>query len=428
MVATYLNAFRLFSRDARLFLVTSFLIGFTVFGGIYTFLLNLYLLRLGFGPEFVGLVNAVGSLGLALFALPAGAVGTRWGSRRTMIAGLALVALGNTFLPLAEFVPVLVRPGWLIATNLLGSLGMTFYIVNITPFLMGVTGSTERNHVFSVQAALWPLAGFAGSLVAGMLPRLVGTALKVSLDHPLPYRYPLLMAGLLLSLGVVAMLKTDAPAAVDRQAQTAERGPMPVGIIALFGTIVFLAVAGEGLTRTFFNVYLDDGLHASTSRIGALAALGQLVAVPAALAMPMLAARWGHAQTYLLASLGLALSLLPLALAPHWGAAGLGFMGVIALASISRPASMVYQMELVTQGWRVAIASAGTTAVGLSWAIMAVGGGSLIPLLGYRVVFALGALISGAGACLFWAGILRPRRRLTQPPALQVADEPTHGA
>jgi predicted MFS family arabinose efflux permease len=142
--------------------------------------------------------------------------------------------------------------------------------------------------------------------------------------------------------------------------------------------------------------------------------------------MPMLAARWGHAQTYLLASLGLALSLLPLALAPHWGAAGLGFMGVIALASISRPASMVYQMELVTQGWRVAIASAGTTAVGLSWAIMAVGGGSLIPLLGYRAVFALGALISGAGACLFWAGFLRPRRRLTQPPALQVADEPTH--
>ncbi len=177
MVATYLSAFRLFSRDARLFLLTSFLIGFTVFGGISTVLFNLYLLRLGYGPEFIGLVNAVGSLGLVLFALPAGAVGTRWGSRRTLVAGLALAALGNTLLPLAEFIPVGVRPGWLLVTNLIASLGMTFYIVNIIPFLMGVTGAEERNHVFSVQAALWPLAGFAGSLVAGVLPRLVGTAL-----------------------------------------------------------------------------------------------------------------------------------------------------------------------------------------------------------------------------------------------------------
>ncbi len=424
MVATYLSAFRLFSRDARLFLLTSFLIGFTVFGGISTVLFNLYLLRLGYGPEFVGLVNAVGALGLVFFALPAGAVGTRWGSRRTLVAGLALAALGNTLLPLAEFIPVGVRPGWLLVTNLIASLGMTFYIVNIIPFLMGVTGAEERNHVFSVQAALWPLAGFAGSLVAGVLPRLVGTALKVSLDHPLPYRYPLLMAGLLLCFGVVAMLKTHAPAEVDRQASTAERGPLPVGIIALFGMIVVLTVAGEALAGTFFNVYLDDGLHASTSRIGTLAALGQLVAVPAALAMPLLAARWGHAHTYLRATLGLALSLLPLALVPQWGAVGLGFMGVIALAAIARPASMVYQMELVPPGWRVAIASAVTTAVGLSWAIMAVGGGYLIPLLGYRAVFALGALLSGAGACLFWAGFLRRPRRIP-PPTLQVADEPT---
>lgn len=423
MAATYLRAFRLFSRDVRLFLVTSFLIGFTIFGGIYTVLLNLYLLRLGYGPEFIGVVNAAGLLGLALFSLPAGAAGTRWGSRRTMIAGLALAAVGNTLLPLAEFVPVEVRPGWLLATNLTGSLGLTFYIVNINPFLMRVTGAEERNHVFSVQAALWPLAGFMGSLVAGVLPRFFGAALNVSVDHPLPYRYPLLIAGLLLGTGVAAMLKTREPSNVDRQASTTERGAMPVGIIALFGMIVLLTVAGEGLTRTFFNVYLDDGLHAPTGRIGALAALGQLAAVPAALAMPLLAARWGRARTYLLASLGLALSLVPLALAPHWGAAGLGFMGVVALASISRPAIMIYQMEMVAQGWRVAIASAGTTAVGLSWALMAIGGGYLIPVLGYRAVFAIGAMLSGAGACLFWVGFMRGRPRLTQPPAMQVAGE-----
>ena len=55
MVAAYWRALRLFSRDVHFYLITAALIGFTVFGGIYAVLLNLYLLRLGYGPPFVGL-------------------------------------------------------------------------------------------------------------------------------------------------------------------------------------------------------------------------------------------------------------------------------------------------------------------------------------------------------------------------------------
>jgi len=80
MSTTYLSAFRLFSRDARLYLMTAALFGFTVFGGIYAVLLNLYLLRLGYGPQFVGLINGTGQLAFAIFCLPAGALGRRWGN------------------------------------------------------------------------------------------------------------------------------------------------------------------------------------------------------------------------------------------------------------------------------------------------------------------------------------------------------------
>src|SRR3712207_5264374 len=146
MAATYLGALRLFSRDVRLFLVTSLLIGFCVFGGIYAVLLNLYLLRLGYGPPFVGLVNAAGLLAVAAFSLPAGAIGGWWGNRHMMIAGLVLVVVGDGLLPLAEFVPLPVRDGWLLAAYMLANAGFTLYIVNANPFLMGVTGPTERNH------------------------------------------------------------------------------------------------------------------------------------------------------------------------------------------------------------------------------------------------------------------------------------------
>ena len=56
-----------------MYLVTAALFGFAIFGGIYTTLLNLYLLRLGFGPQEAGLINGWGQLAFGVVALPAGA-------------------------------------------------------------------------------------------------------------------------------------------------------------------------------------------------------------------------------------------------------------------------------------------------------------------------------------------------------------------
>jgi hypothetical protein len=82
-VATaYVQMLRLISRDMRLFLVTAVLSGLA-WDGIRTVLFNLYLLRLGYGLEFVGLVNSVGMLAFAFSALPAwvyGGAAATWSS------------------------------------------------------------------------------------------------------------------------------------------------------------------------------------------------------------------------------------------------------------------------------------------------------------------------------------------------------------
>ena len=148
-----------------------------------------------------------------------------------------------------------------------------------------------------------------------------------------------------------------------------KRGPrhdQDAGESALPGdTVTVTAVDTHGQMHTYevklgelnvnFNVYLDARLHVATALIGTLVAAGQLLAVVAALAMPLLAARWGTGRTFVVASAGMALCLLPLALIHHWAAAGFGFMGMIALASITRPAINVYQMETVVEGWRPAM-------------------------------------------------------------------------
>jgi len=416
MIADYLGKLRLFGRDVRLYLISYALVQFAL-SGILVVLLNLYLLRLGYGPEFVGLFNAAVALAFAVFCLPAGALGRRRGSRRLMIAGMSLVVVGMGLLPLAEFIPKAWQAGWLLASSILAYGGVALYMVNGSPFLMGATTPAQRDHAFSVQAALGALCAFAGSLVAGLLPGLFATTLGLSLDQPAPYRYPLWVAGGLFVLALLALLPTRKVRAERPQKRVPETGPAPYGLIALLALVYLLIQAGKCAVLAFFNVYLDAGLGVSTPLIGALSAAGQLLSVPAALSAPLLMARWGKMRTFALGSLGAALSLLPLAFIPHWGAAGLGFMGMTALFWIADPTFMVYHQEIVAPAWRPTASGAVIMALGLSYSAMALAGGYLIGALGYRSLFLTGAGVTAAGALLFWAYFRVPRGELARGPA-----------
>jgi MFS family permease len=422
MAGSYLSKLRLFNRDVRLYLVAAGLAGFTVFGGIYPVLFNLYLLRLGYGPEFIGLVNAVYMLVAGIFSLPAGALGGRFGVRRVMISGLCLIALGSGTLPLVEFIPTALQPGWIVTTYLTAALGIILYIVNGSPFLSANTNQEDRSYAFSVQTAIWPLAGFAGSLVAGLMPGFFVKLLTLPVDDPATYRYPLLISGILMIPAVLIMLPTRDVSDVQKDETVAKATPPPYGLITILALVVLLQVAAEGAPRTFFNVYLDADLKVPTGQIGVLAAMAQLLAVPAALVTPLLMTRWGKERTVVISSLGMALSCLPLALIPHWSGAGFGYMLLMALASIARVVITVYHQELVAPVWRGAISGATTMAAALSWAGMAYGGGYLIIALSYSSLFLTGAGLTIAGTLLFWAYFRVPRGEFARSSAPVTAD------
>jgi MFS family permease len=376
--------------------------GFTLFGGIYSLLMNLYLLRLGYGPEFVGLIHAVGLLAWAGACLPAAAVGRRIGSRAAMIAGMGLAALGYVLLPLAGWAPRDWQAGWLIATYLWGNLLIAFYDVNAGPFLMDITTTQERDHVFSVQAALWPLAGFLGSLVGGALPGFFAGVLGVSTDHPTPYSLPLVIAAAMLFLGAWAMQRTCVTITSQAtEAAEARTTIAPLSLIAFLGVVVLLQGAGEGAARSFFNVYMDAGLHVATMQIGTVAALAQLLGAPGALAMPLATGRWGHRNVFVWGSLGMALTLVLMALIPHWTAAGLAYVGMIALVSLVRPALGVYSLAITPHAWRTALSAVTTMTLGLSWAGISAGGGYMIVALGYLAFFLIGAGLTALGVAVF---------------------------
>ena len=402
MPAQYLRTIRHFNRDIRLYLFASGLVGFCLFSGIYSLLFNLYLLRLDYGPAFVGQVNAVGGLAFALSSLPSSFLGSRWGNRRTMILGLSLAIVGHALLSQAEFVPNIHQQSFILSTNSLGLLGISLYIVNGYPYLMEVSSAAQRHHVFSLQAALFPLAGFAGSLVGGFLPGGFASLLQLSLDHPTPYRHTLLVASLLLTPGVFALVAMGQQTRERREDTPTESSPLPLKLILLLSFIAFLYTAGEGAVRTFLNVYLDDALNASTALIGTLAASGQLLAIPAALMMPFLVRRFGSTRTFNGAVLCSALTLVPLALIPHWGIAGLCLMGTMCLAGIRRPAFTVFQQEMMPLRWRTTMAGAAATMTGFGYAGVSLGGGYMIEAVGYRALFLMAGCLTASGAAIFW--------------------------
>jgi predicted MFS family arabinose efflux permease len=240
-----------------------------------------------------------------------------------------------------------------------------------------------------------------------MLPSAFSHLLRVSLDHPAPYRFPLwLVAGLLVP-GVLALrsmneFDTGQRVATVRQHETADRqARVPLWPIAVLAACIFMQAASQGATTAFFNVYLDDRLGVATSTIGAISAVSQFLSSLAALSTPLLAKRWGNWRIFAWGSLGVGLAMLPLALVPHWTAAGMSFLGVVALNGMAFPAINVYQMHLVSAVWRTTMSGSTAMASGLSWSASSFFGGLAIERWGYRPFFLLSGAVTVVGAILF---------------------------
>lgn len=416
MFKSYLQTLRLFSRNTRLFLLVNSLTTISYLG-IYVMLFNLYLLRLGYGLERIGLINAAAQLGVAAFSIPAGMLGRRWGSRNTIIVGLTVATAGLALVPLVEFLPAPWRFDWLLVTYIFAWLGGATYMVNSLPFLMGVTAAKERTHVFSVREALGPLALFAGSLLGGLLPGVLVAYLGGALADPQPYRYALLIAAALFGLAPLTMLATstgdgEEPAAQPHlsSAGAPTVASTPAGLMVLMGIVILLLLTSKHVIDTFFNVYLDVDLHLAPLWMGALAAGAQLLVVPIALMAPFVVARWGKEWTIIGGAVGMALSLWLLILIPHWIGAGLGLLGVSALFAITMPTFTIVSQESVAPEWRATMSGVMTMGMGLSRSGAAFGGGYLISGLGFPSLFLVGAGLTVAGAILFWGYAWLPPR------------------
>lgn len=408
-MADYIAAFRLFNRDVRLFLLTSAFIGLGFFG-IYSLLLNLYLLRLGFDSRAIGLVNGIGPLALAIASLPVGRISRRMGSRNALIISFWAVMICLAAVPLGELLPSHLLQGWVMGSYGLAWLFASFFMTNSAPFLMGRTTPTERNHAFAVQGALLPVAGFAGNLLGGLLPSLFASLFSLPAEGPAPYRYALLCGAALYAAAALAMHQTRDRKEAERTVSGQGDAPPPYLLIGMIGLVAMLRTSGEWTMRLFFNIYLDQVFQTPTPLIGGLLAMGQLMGL-GALVAPEAVRRWGKERVIVWACVGMACAFAPLIFIAHWSAVGVGFIGMIGMTSLSAPIYLVFSQEQVPPHWRTTIAGTIATSFGLGAALVGFGGGALVEASGFASVFIAGAAACALAAAIFWGYFRVPGSR-----------------
>ncbi len=400
-VANYMQMLRRLSREAWLFMASVVASG-VCYIGLHFLLINLYLLRLGYSVEFVGIFVSVGAFSFSFFSFLVGFIGRRWGSRRPMIFGLIVLALSLAMLALTVFVPVGWRTIWLISFCILREFGNAFYLVNSNPYLMQITDPSVRSYAFSVRAALTPLAGFCGTLLGGWLIGVSTFLFGWSSADPSNYVMPLLLASVLLLPGLVALCLTREIVMVTAAKKTVERGPLPLAMLVNIALVSLLFIFAAAAGQSFYNVYMDGVLKISTQHLSSIVSCGHLCSGLILLIVPVLMKRWGQARTFMWAACGMGLSLLPMALLPHWLAAGLSIVGVITLMAIASMALTIFHQELVPPGWRPAMSGCFLMGMGMGWGIVASGGGYFVTHWGWAPFFLVAMTITLIGVAVFW--------------------------
>lgn len=390
----YLDHIKLFSRNARLYLLGSFLIGVNF--SVFNLLFNLYLRELGFVESRIGSVNSARALGMTLIAIPAAMILSRVRLKPMLIAASFLFALFSFGLTSYRDLTVL----WGCAALA----GMSFAVFRVAsgPFFMRNSTKVERTYLFSFSFAMHLLAGMIGSWGAGELVAYIG---EQTGDIITGYQYTLFLAIGIALMAVIpfGMVKAALPSAEENRIalnidQLRRRGRFYFKI-----TIVnFLIGTGAGLIIPFLNLYYRDRFHLPPDTIGFYYILLMFGMVVGTLTGPVLTRRYGLVRTVVFTQLASIPFMLILSYSYTLALVVPAFVIRGGLMNLGVPINTNLGMELSEkreQGLVNALLSVSWTA---SWMVSVAIGGHVIEHYSYTVALNTSILLYIASAILYY--------------------------
>ena len=434
-MSNYVQQFRGFERNARLYLISNALSGISA--GIFVILYNLYLTALGYRADFVGATLFVGTLGGGLAIFPAGVLIDRWSGKKILI-------LSNAVLGLVGIGTILFRqPGPLLFCAFLTGVAGAFVLVINAPFLTRNSMPAERPHLFSLNIFVAQSTTVLGEVFGGALPTWFQhnprwlNSLPASLNwllatqtEPRAYQLALLCAGALSlpSFLPLFLMENDRPERVRENARVARgaswrdwlhaasRYTQPSAVRAFVFTPFFALILvqiftglGAGLLIPYFNLFFVRHLNASPALFGLIDGAANGLNALTTLFAPWLARRVGRVNSIALTRL----CSLPILLT-------LGFTSSLPLAvglyplrqstmDMSQSILQVFSMEAVAKEHRGLANSTYQVTFQIPWALTSSLGGLLIVRAGYAPIMVITACCYLASILTLWSRFWRSR-------------------
>ncbi|MGK2851988.1 MAG: MFS transporter [Candidatus Limnocylindrales bacterium] len=417
-MSSTLATIRRFHRDARLFLVTTFVAGAAL--SLYWIDFNLYLASLGLSPASIGVVATISSVAGAVVAFPASAASDRFGRRAIIAAGtlLALVAVVGLITTTALPLIVLFAALW--------SAGQQAGSVVGAPFMTEHSDPEHRNELFAVQFALQNVTNIVAAVLGGVVAIVIAGAIGLDPDGPGTYRIILVIMAVLLTvaLGTVALLGDDRPRSVfrDRMRTVGEPATFPRDprrsrfLSALvvrdrqqFTRLLMpglLISIGAGQVIPFLNLFVQAKFGLDLASLNAVFAFTSLGTVLAIMAQPRLARRFGQITSVVIVQ-GLSIPFLAvLGFSPILWTVILAIAVRNSLMNAGNPIFTAFAMERVSPAERATLAAAMSVLWQIGWVV----GGTWFAILqanlgfdaGYAVNFVTIIALYSIATVLYW--------------------------
>lgn len=411
-----------YSREVWLLCIVSAL-GSGSYLGMHQLLSALYVLRLGYGPETVGTLSATGAIAFSASCLVGGYLGTRLGNRQTLGLGVIIFTLGMAMPPLVVIIPGAVRFGWLLAAQVVISLGWSMQVVSVIAAMAAVTDVRSRRSAYALREVFASVGMLLGALIGGLLPGAIAGLQGGTTDLPGPYGLALwvTVAGGAATLGPILLMRRAAAIAERALPALHQDGVAPgcgspgdasagavtdtprsrfrVGpALLLLAACGFATNAGHAACKTFAAVYMDTIFGLPTAVIGSVTSAGMGATALAALASGRLGRGRSSGHMMMVGALGMVAALLVMGLLRAPAGAMLGVVGVYGVLGLWRPAYQALQMEIARPEERSVVSALSSMGMSLGFGSMGIVGGYLAKGAGYPVVF-----FAGAGAALLSA-------------------------
>lgn len=391
----YASKLRRFNPNARKYLLFVFLT--TLNAGIYGVIFNLYILRLGFGEDFLGLILSISATSMGLFSIPAAFVCDRLGRKRTLLLSSVLSAISLFFLYNTT------TPELLVLFSLASGMASALGLVTGSTFLLENSTKEERMYLFSMSSLIYTFSLLSGNMLGGFLPDILADLISAQSGSAISYRLTLYVS---LVATVASLLPLAYVAEKNSEENNGIRGQLNIyrsifksKVVRQMTLFYCLYGVGWGTSLPYFNVYFDTVLGASANQIGIFFSVSQVFMILGYFLVPVLTERTGKVRLVSIVQILSIPFLLMFVLTNNLLIAVVGFVMRYMLMNMANPILNSFKLEIVQPEERSMINSimwmACYTFVGIgnyAGGLMMAAGDSRMPFMVTGVFYAVTAI------------------------------------